>query len=311
MAKPQPTAEYIAALSGSLETHWQKQAEVDDEALAVISQEHEIDVPKPKIPNFKPIIYRAGTAQDALDRYCGLIDKFIYKVERGWGAKAEMRAEKAEAFFQHFFWDYEAREGPIYGELKEDTLAVGRGWWEIIPWPAAWTTAAGQPVKGTGKDEEGEDVPKNETDEAHKKRVKAWKERIAKPPILVTYMPASTVRTVLSRNKVTEYVQEVEMLLGDAINQWPDGLQDWEAEDAKKKATQKVTVLKYGNDTWVSVVIKRTGGLLGKSTELKEVSHFAHGMGVAPIAMFEGFKFVKREPGLRWRSIVWKASLPS
>ena len=122
-----PDPEYIVSLNENLKTTWQSQRDADDEALELICQEHEVDVPKPKIKDFKPIIYHAGTAQDALDRYTGLIDKSIWQVERGWGTTAETRSERAEDFFNLFFWDYEAREGATFGDAKEDVLSIGRG----------------------------------------------------------------------------------------------------------------------------------------------------------------------------------------
>jgi hypothetical protein len=301
-----PDAQYISSLNEQLKTHWTKQIKDDDEALEVIAQEHPIDVPKPKIEGFQPIIYHAGTAQDALDRYCGLIDRPIWQVERGWGSKAEKRSEDAEDFFNLFFWDYEAREGPFFADDKEDVLAVGRGFVEITPNPLLWTGAYGYPVQGKGEDFEGNSLPADEKDDEFKGRLKTWKERISNPPISITYLPASTVQVVLSHSKVIEYVQEVKMLQREAVDRWPEILTTWadELRQDPKKGTQEVTILKYGNAKYISLVAKRG---MDRNAEQIDISHFAHGMGVCPIALFEGFKCAKREPGLRWRSIIKKA----
>lgn len=304
----QPDAEYITTLNEQLKATWSNQQTDDDEVLGVISGEQDIDVPKPKIEDFKPIKYHAGTAQDALDRYCGLVDRPIWTVEKGFGSKAEWRSEQGEKWFNLFFWDYEAREGASWPDVKEDTLSVGRGFREIIPNPTKWTSTNGYPEQGEGEGFDGESIPKGETGKEYKERLKTWKERISNPPITITYMPASTVQVVLSHGKVIEYVQEVTMLQKEAVDRWPGALKTWnqELKDDPKKGTQEVTVLKYGNKKWVSVVVKRGKG--AKDTgDLVDVSHFAHGMGVCPIALYEGFKAVKRETGRRWRSIIKKA----
>jgi len=303
-----PDAEYISSLNEQLKTHWNKQVQEDEAVLEVINQEHKIWTPEIKLPDFKPTIYHAGTAQDALDRFCGLIDKPIFHVEKGWGSKAETRSEDAEIWFNLFFWDYEAREGPFYGDVKEDVLAVGRGFLEVLPVPERWTAAHGYPVQGEGEDFNGKPIPKEEKGDEFQERLETWKKRISNPPILITYMPASTVRIVPSHNKAIEYVQEVTMLQKEAADRWPEALDAWaqEIKDDPKKGTQEVTVYKYGNKKWVSVVVKRGKGT--KDTgDLIDVSHFAHGMGVCPIALYEGFRAVTREPGHRWRSIVKKA----
>lgn len=302
-----PDAEYITTLNEQLKTIWSNQQADDEEALEVIAQEHRVDVPRPKLPGFKPIIYHAGTAQDALDRYCGLIDRPIWTVEKGFGSKAEWRSEQGEKWFNLFFWDYEAREGASYQDVKEDTLSGGRGFREVIPNPAKWTSTYGYPEEGKGEDLDGSSV-ENETSDEYKERLKTWKERISNPPITITYMPFSTVQTVLSHGKVIEYVQEVTMLQKEAADRWPTALKTWvqEIKEDPKKGTQEVTVLKYGNKKWVSVVVKRGRGAKD-SGDLVDVSHFAHGMGVCPIALYEGFKTVKRETGRRWRSIIKKA----
>ena len=303
-----PDAEYISSLNEHLKTHWTKQREEDDDALAVISQEHQVDVLKPKQKGFKPIIYHAGTAQDALDRYSALVDRPIWQVEKGWGSKAEKRSESGEKWFNLYFWDYEAREGPSWPDVKEDTLAIGRGFREVLPNPGKWTSAYGYPVQGKGEDLDGNPVPKDEKDGKFDERLETWKKRVSNPPITITYMPASTVQVVLSHNKAIEYVQEVTMLQKEATDRWPEALSEWASEivENAKKGTQEVTVLKYGNRKWVSVVVKRGEG--AKDTgDLVGVSDFAHGMGVCPIALYEGFKSIKREPGNRWRSIIKKA----
>lgn len=305
---PAPDAEYITALNEHLKTHWNKQCQEDEAALEVICQEHKIEVLKPKQEGFKPIIYHAGTAQDALDRYNALVDRPIWQCEKGWGSQAEKRSEGAEKWFNLFFWDYEAREGPSWPDVKEDTLATGRGFREVLPNPGKWTSAYGYPVQGKGEDPDGNAVPESEKDDEFDKRLGTWKQRVSNPPITITYMPSSTVQVVLSHNKVIEYVQEVTMLQSEAVDRWPEALSAWasEAEGDPKKGTQEVTVLKYGNRKWVSVVVKR--GKASKDTgDLVGISDFAHGMGVCPVALYEGFKSIKREPGNRWRSIIKKA----
>lgn len=307
--RAKPTPEYITALNDSLKNTWDKQIKEDEKALQVINREHKVDVPKARnIEGFKPIIYHAGTGQDALDRYCGFIGKLIFQVERGFGSRAQERSEEAEDFFQHILWDYEAREGPFFYDLKEGVLATGRVFLEVAPKPVYWTKAYGKPSQGEGEDEDGETIPEKETGEDYKKRLSTWKKRIARPPISFTLLPGSSVRVVLSHNKPIEYVQEAKMTLGEAANRWPRVLKGWQAEidDKSSKVTEEITVLKYGNDTWISVLVDRNKGWLRRS-ERHEVSHYPHGMGVCPLAMFEGFKSVKKEPGFRWRSIISKA----
>lgn len=307
--RAKPTPEYILALNDSLKHTWGKQIKEDERALAIINREHKVDVPKARnIEGFKPIVYHAGTGQDALDRYCGFIGRLIFQVERGFGSRAQERSEEAEDFFQHILWDYEAREGPFFYDLKEGVLATGRVFLEVAPKPVFWTKAYGKPDQGQGEDEDGNDIPSKESDDDYKKRLSNWKKRIARPPISFTLLSGSSTRVVLSHNKPVEYVQEVKMTLGEAANRWPRVLSRWLAEikDKSSKVTEEVTVLKYGNDTWISVLVDRPTGFLHKK-DRHEVSHYAHGMGVCPLAMFEGFKAVKKEPGFRWRSIISKA----
>ena len=308
LPKP-PEADYIGELNENLKVFWQTQMEDDEEAIQVINQEHKVDVPKPKMPDFKPIIYKSGTAQDALDRYAGLLARPILKAEPGWGSLAQDRAENAEQFFNLIFWDYETRDGPFVADLKDDVLGTGRGFIEVYPKAVLWTEDYGYPVRGKGEDEEGKPVSDKESEEEFQERLERWKRRISNPPIVYNYLPSGTVRVLLSKNRVIEYVQEVEMLLAEALERWPDKLADWTdetAENPKKRASEKVTALKYGDKHYISVVIKR-----GRSTktqkDLRKVSDYAHGMGVCPLALFEGFKSAKKEPGRRWRSIVKKA----
>ena len=213
--------------------------------------------------------------------------------------------EQSERFFHAIFNEQLVANG-FWSNLGRGLLLTGRGVLLTLPFPAAWTAAAGFPVR----------QPK-ERGKTYIDRVNTWKREEGKTPILIQSIPSDDILLKLDSNDTVLAALETKLISASVV---ADSLGSSQIAELLQRGTLKhydqMPVLQYIDDIYVCYYLittkpvrqfdinytnARTATFVPDSQPYKSLKSWEHGLGKCPVVFVPGVKTDEKEYEFRFK----------
>lgn len=307
-ARTPPSGSEARRLQEELASLWAPSFRRDQRMRDLVNLKNVVELlPISSTMSIQPVQLHSGRAGSLIDHAQSFVVSLpsVSIEPRDQLTETRRESEQSERFFQALFNEQLIANG-FWSNLGRSLLLTGRGVLQTLPFPAAWTAAAGFPVRQP-----------RERGESYIDRVNTWKNEEGKTPILMQSIPSDDILLKLDNNDTVLAALETKLISASVV---ADSLGSSQAAELLQRGTLKhydqLPVLQYMDDIYVCYFLittkpvrqfdttftdARMATFAPDSQPYKSLKSWEHGLGKCPVVFIPGVKTDEKEYELRFK----------